>query len=338
MPKLTSWAVLVIALTACTPQIGKGGTPEAALRTQASQATALTEVTEGVVPMATVPSPTLTPTFTPTPTPPPGSPLPTFPPPPTETSTVTPVPTVIPPTSDTVRGPLPGGWFAFSLSVHLVPDDPSPSLYACHLIVRRIDGSSERNLTPDSTDCATAPAISPDGQQVAYISGYVRNLSAGLGGDLRVARIDGSGITRLKTHVSSPTWIVWSKDNTQIANFFYGDSKWHVYDAVEGGSEVAALDALTPDSWVLPNLSPDGKYRASYCEADLSAGVRRLCITALADDPRPLGSTQLDGGITWTPDGEWIVYGAQDGTYATRPDGSDTLRVSEHGGAWWFDK
>ena len=337
--KLLAWLVLLLTLIACSPQISGDGVPDTAIHTDVSPSTmmnptnaALPEPTEEIDPTAL----SIPPTFTPLPTMLPGPPPPTSTPLPTETLTSTPVPTVIPPTPEIAGGPLPNGWFAFSQTIQVIPDDPSPSAYGCHLILRRIGDTEERDLTPESTNCVRAQALSPDGQQVAYISGYIRNLSAGLGGDLLVTRIDGAGTIQLMPRVSSPTWIVWSKDGAQIANYFYGDFKWHVYDVIEGSPEVAALDALTPDVWILPNLSPDGQYRASFCEVDLLTSVRRLCITALADDPRPLGSINLDAGIFWTPDGAWIVYPAEDGTYAAHPDGSGTMWITEHWGAWWF--
>jgi hypothetical protein len=348
MPRPVLWLVLFLTLAACslpsaaqrltaTPLPTPTDLPDASEGADAVDPAeadpADTNPDEGAAPTSTP----LPPTSTPTPTQGQGAPLPTSTPLPSPTPTSTPVPTVIPPTPEAMGGTLPGGWFAFSRTVQVIPNDPSPSAYGCHLIVRRTDGPEERDLTPVGINCVEAEAISPDGGQVAFVSGYVRNFSAGLNGDLMVARLDGGGVTRLVPSTGSPTWIVWSRDGGQIANYFNGDFKWHVYDVVEGGAEVEALDALTPDRWALPNLSPNGQFRASACEADLAAGVRRPCVTALADDPRPLGSVNLDAGFVWTPDGEWIVYAGEDGTYAAHPDGSGVTRVTADTGAWWFE-
>jgi hypothetical protein len=343
MPRPVLWLVLLLTLAACSLPGAVGNLTATPLPTPTDLPDATggpgavdpadADPTEGAAPMA---SP-LPPTFTLTPTQGQGAPQPTPTPLPTSTPSSTPIPTVIPPTPEAVGGTLPGGWFAFSRSVQVIPDDPSPSAYGCRLIVRRTDGSEERDLTPADTNCVRAEAISPDGGQVAFVSGYVRNLSAGLNGDLMVARLDDGGVTRLTPGTGSPTWIVWSRDGGQIANYFNGDFKWHVYDVVEGGVEVEALYALTPDRWALPNLSPDGQYRASYCEVDLAVGIHHPCVTALADDPRPLASASLDAGIVWTPDGEWIVYAGEDGTYATHPDKSGTIRIAAETGAWWFE-
>jgi Tol biopolymer transport system component len=243
---------------------------------------------------------------------------------------------VIPPTPDVISRSLPDGWIAYRKTVQLIPNDPSPSAYGCQVWVQRTDGSEARDLTPEGANCATMPALSPDGQWVAFLVGYIRHLSAGLGGTLWVMRIDGSEAVQLRGAPNTPTMIVWSWDGRRIANYYYGDFKWHVYDVAGGGTAIGAVDALEPDLWRVPNLSPDGLYRATPCE-ELRHGYRQICITELASDPRPLGQLHLDAGIVWSPDGQWIAYQDKDGTYAVHPDGSGRERITEMAGDWFFD-
>src|SRR5262249_20424505 len=155
-------------------------------------------------------------------------------------------------------------WFAYSASVELDPGNVNPSTMACHLHIVNFDGSGDIDLTPDSTDCAAAPAISPDAKWIATLSGYARTMGAGMASSLHVVSINGAQSRVFSPSPLSTGGIRWSKDGTKLAYLYRGDSRWYVLDA-QTGAPITALDALNAADWLLPNLSPDGQYRATYC-------------------------------------------------------------------------
>lgn len=271
---------------------------------------------------------------TPTPTPtshPPGTPLPTARPGPTPWPTETLAPTVIP--AFPAAAGQPDGWFVYSAVYHVIPDSVAPSAYGCHLHAVSFDGSGDVDLTPDGTQCAGQPAISPDGRWIAYLVGREAGMAIGLA----VVSVDGAQRRVFDPHPLSDGELRWSKDMARIAYFHLGDRQWHVLDA-QDGRPLAVIKDLAAAGWYLPNLSPDGRYRARYCRPDPHPLEVRLCLTDAAADVLDLGSWR-DDAIAWSPDGAWIAAApppdyfqsspSPSGVYLQRPDGSSHTRLSD---------
>jgi Tol biopolymer transport system component len=69
------------------------------------------------------------------------------------------------------------------------------------------DGSNVRTLTNNGI----APAWSPDGTRIAFVSLFPGNF------EIQVMNADGSGVTRLTSHSATDWKPTWSPDGTRIA-------------------------------------------------------------------------------------------------------------------------
>lgn len=179
-----------------------------------------------------------------------------------------------------------------------------------------------RALTP-GTSLDGFPDWSPDGRQVVFMRD----------GRIWVMAADGSGARALSAGPEG-TWEVapvWSPDGSRIAFIRYNDG-----DPVEsalvavrpaGGGE----QVLTQEQGLMGFAAwhPSGQeiaytLRDRLVVLDLRSRQRRT-VVALGD-----GMDMLPGGVAWTPDGQWLVFGAgQRGT--GRPD-LDLYRVPAAGG------
>ncbi len=92
---------------------------------------------------------------------------------------------------------------------------------SCGLILSNLDGSFPLQLTHDPAD--TNPAVSPDGQTVAFMSRRNGNW------DVYVVGIDGAGLTQLTLDVASDGLPVWSPDGRTIAFVSNRDGAWAVW-------------------------------------------------------------------------------------------------------------
>ena len=101
---------------------------------------------------------------------------------------------------------------------------------SCGLILSHLDGSFPLQLTHDPDD--TNPAVSPDGQTVAFMSRRSGNW------DIYTVRIDGTGLTQLTTDPANDGLPTWSPDGNTIAFVSERDGAWAIWamDA-DGGNQ-----------------------------------------------------------------------------------------------------
>ena len=117
----------------------------------------------------------------------------------------------------------------------------------CGLIVSQRDGTAPKMLTNDFTD--TAPAASPDGKKIAFMSRRSGNW------DIYLVNRDGSGMISLTSDASNEGLPVWSPDARSIAFLSDRNGAWGLWIMNADGSNQYQFMPL--------NGSPDGKVRAA---------------------------------------------------------------------------
>jgi TolB protein len=112
--------------------------------------------------------------------------------------------------------------------------DPKRFIYqgclgnACGLIVSNLDGSFPQQITQDPGD--TNPDVSPDGQQVVFMSRRSGNW------DIYRVGIDGSNLTRLTTDPANDGLPIWSPDGKTVAFVSDRDGVWEMW-AMDGDGD-----------------------------------------------------------------------------------------------------
>jgi Tol biopolymer transport system component len=202
------------------------------------------------------------------------------------------------------------------------------------LYVMNADGTRQRRLTPARG--FSAPAWSPDGRRIAFVSGpgacildihratFVSERDVGTRDvDISVANADGSGLRRLTRGPGVDCAPVWSPDGQKIAFqrlLVRGEGEkivgfdFDVYVINADGSEERNLtgDALSER----PVWSPDGRKIAFSSGPDGAGGVYVMN----ADGSERRWLTRNRGYLAWSPDGRKIllVRGGAQGPPATK--------------------
>jgi TolB protein len=203
-----------------------------------------------------------------------------------------------------------------------------------HLFAVQPDGSGLRQITDDATN-DTQPAVSPDGQTIAY----VHQLDQGFG-VIATVPIGGGTVTwqtEEGTHqgVSDPAW---SPDGTKLA--FVGstvDSAALYVGDVNSGNTEALPEPAELERWPAhPTWSPDGTriafaaldFTRSYTSSDLGivhpdgTGLEWLVATSGSDEEAP----------SWSPDGTRIAfmgpYEGKDGVWTMPATGGEASLVA----------
>lgn len=159
---------------------------------------------------------------------------------------------------------------------------------------------------PQLGPIADFPALSPDGEEVAFA----------YGADLYIARRDGSDV-RLVVSPAGPNHIAWSPDGTKLAfsGYFTGDYEVYVVD-VNGSNLRNISNHPGRDEW--PTWSPDGSRVAFTSDRDGGAiytvGVDGTGLTRISDSNCFYPE--------WSPDGSTIAFSANGQLSLMNPDGT----------------
>ena len=181
----------------------------------------------------------------------------------------------------------------------------SPAAGNWDIYARRVDGANITKLTGDSGEDDTQPAVSPDGEFIAFRS------ERG-GGGIFVMGATGEGVTRLADVGFNP---VWSPDGREV---LYATQNVAPQPRPGGAqSDLWAVDVSTQlsrrilDGLALqPHWSPSGRRIAYWSFRSEPVGQRDIW-TVAADGSDPIRVTNdppYDWNPIWSPDGNYLYF------------------------------
>ena len=106
----------------------------------------------------------------------------------------------------------------------------------CGLVIANQDGGNPQQLTTHADD--TAPAVSPDGQTIAFTSNREGHW------DVYTMDVAGQNVTRLTTERSNDGLPVWSPDGSQLAFATDRDGQWAIWEMQPNGDQKRQLFVL----------------------------------------------------------------------------------------------
>ncbi len=200
------------------------------------------------------------------------------------------------------------------------------------------DGSNRVRLVAGQSEFLSAPAWSPDGSRIAYVSDQDGNP------DVWVVDIDGGNAINLTQHEAKDHSPAWSPDGHWIAFASLRDSLyWELYVMRPDGSDVQRLTWWEDASDLSPSWSPDSTRLAFASKRDGDWEIYLMDrdggnLVRLTNHPAE------DTDPAWAPDGGRIAFvSTRDGyaeIYVVSITGGQAVNVSnapyssEHGPTW----
>jgi TolB protein len=144
----------------------------------------------------------------------------------------------------------------------------------------------------------SAPAWSPDGARVAYLSG----------GDVIVMDAAGTNPVNVTSSPSTEGGPAWSPDGQRIAFASDRNGARELYVMNPDGSSVVRVTTQVGFAGSRPSWSPDGSRLAFTCE--VAPGNADICVTGVAGTGvvRLTADLATDDAPAWSPDGATIAF------------------------------
>jgi Tol biopolymer transport system component/DNA-binding winged helix-turn-helix (wHTH) protein len=196
----------------------------------------------------------------------------------------------------------PDGKF-LAVSDRSTPQDPAS------LFVLSVDRSEKRKLTspPPGSARDLAPAISPDGQTVAFL-----RTTSGMVSDIYVVPFVGGEPRRLTFHEASLHRVAWAPNGRELVfasgiNLSGGGTLWRV--SASGGKPERL--PIGGDNATYPTISGRAN-RLAYVNRSLDANIWRIEIGKSAPPvssfTKLIASTRYEAGPQFSPDGRRIAF------------------------------
>jgi len=162
---------------------------------------------------------------------------------------------------------------------------------------------SEPREVLQTTKGAARPALSPDGQWLAFNSTEHQE-------DLFLINIDGSGFRQLTSDRARNRGPRWSPDGKRIAFFSTRSGDWEIWTIDVAGGHMRQLTRLAGQNVAWPVWSQDGR-RMAYTIFGVSTFVMEMAQEWDDQTPRKLppmsGDGEIFNGWSWSPDGKTIA-------------------------------
>ena len=165
-------------------------------------------------------------------------------------------------------------------------------------MVRQVSagGGASQLLTESVPETCTSPEISLDGSQYAYLGQKQGSETAN---SLFVTNVNGSSVQTVIDQSQIPIWEVdWAPDNN-----------WLTYTSITGTFEDKPIIGLSI-------IRKDGTNKVQ-----------------LTDEQTPSIIPDSRTAVSWSPDGQWIAFYADNRPYIVRPDGTNLEQLSEDAGS-----
>ena len=183
---------------------------------------------------------------------------------------------------------------------------------------KKLNLGKPRRITMGLTD-HEHPAISPDGEWLAFYSGEYGSIS------IILTNIRGQFARRLSPHGGNNTQPAWHPDGGRVAfrHQHTTGHKWEIWQTHLAGEDIDPQPVLADTRWDYkhPSFSPDGKAMA-YFSDEGSPRVYHLWRLDLASGEREqltFGDTQNHCHPVFSPDGKRLVYHAYEGIAQVEP-------------------
>ena len=196
--------------------------------------------------------------------------------------------------------------FAFNQSSFAVADNPDANVKKTPA-VNLYDLSSVFFQVTTHPDIDSYPAISPDGQWLAFASRRSGNM------DIWMKPIRGGSAVQITTHRADDIMPTWSPDGKSLVFVSYRDDAagdlWQVTLKKRGNKFSAAGNPKRLTNYlgidISPAFSPDGNFVAFTSDRD---GEQNIYVMRLIN--KTIFRITEDGGInpTWSPEGNRIAF------------------------------
>ncbi len=202
------------------------------------------------------------------------------------------------------------------------------------LVVVRLDTGEVREVYSHSSTL-WAPALSPDGQQVA-----VSRLEADGSWHIWLVPVSGGDARQLTFGKVPEIYPRFSPDGRVLIYSTYGTTANRIWQVPVSGGPASPVTPERPQSDSNGDISPDGKWVAF---ARTEQGTVRIYVAPMGGGEARRLTNAPSTVPRWSPDGNWIAYSPSRsftaGVWVMRSDGTGARRLSDTGGwpVWWPD-